>query len=100
MPMRALRLAFCLALSFAGAAPAQPASERPAAASSFSPDRFRAHVSFLADDLLEGRDTGSRGHEIAAAYVASQFQALGLTPGGEKGGWYQQVPFRSATLDG
>jgi hypothetical protein len=62
-------------------------------------DRVRAHVEFLASDLLEGRETGTRGHEIAASYVVSQFQALGLKPGGENGGWYQQVPFRRATLE-
>ena len=49
-----------------------PTAADPAAAA-----RIRAHVEFLADDLLEGRDTGSRGHDIAAAYVASQFRALG-----------------------
>lgn len=87
-----------LALSLAAAAPAPAGSG--ANVPTFSPDRFRAHVTFLADDLLEGRDTGSRGHEIAAAYVASQFIGLGLTPGGENGGWYEQVPFRSATLAG
>ena len=64
----------------------------------FSPDRFRAHVAYLADDRLEGRDTGSRGYEEAAAYVADQFKAIGLKPGGEDGGWYQQVPLRSARL--
>ena len=32
----------------------------------------RSHMRFLSDGLLEGRDTGSRGHEIAAVYVASQ----------------------------
>ena len=61
------------------------------AAPEFSPARFRAHVEFLSDDLLEGRDTGSRGYDVAARYVASQFEAFGLTPGGEKGGWYQSV---------
>jgi hypothetical protein len=40
-------------------------------------ERFRAHVAFLADDLLEGRDTGSRGHEIAARYVAPEFDSYG-----------------------
>ena len=92
-----------LAATFAAAAPAQDAPSTRAAAAvgpSFSADRFRAHVAFLADDRLEGRDTGSRGHEIAAAYVASQFLGLGLQPGGENGSWYQQVPFRSAALDG
>jgi hypothetical protein len=61
--------------------------------------RIRADVEFLASDNLEGRDTGSRGHAIAADYVASQFRAIGLEPAGEKGGWFQQVPFRRASYD-
>jgi Zn-dependent M28 family amino/carboxypeptidase len=93
--MRLLHLAAAASLVLATAAPAQPA---PAA--DFSADRFKAHVAFMADDLLEGRDTGSRGHEIAAAYVATQFMALGLKPGGAGGSWYLEVPFRAATLDG
>jgi len=57
----------------------------------------RSHVEFLADDRLEGRDTGSRGHEIAAQYVASRFREMGLEPGGSAGSWFQQVPLRRAT---
>jgi Zn-dependent M28 family amino/carboxypeptidase len=64
------------------------------AAPAFAPESFRATVSFLADDLLEGRDTGSRGHEIAARYVASRFEALGLKPGGGDGGWFQRITFQ------
>ncbi len=79
-----------LALLLAAASPA-PA---PTAASA---DRVRADVEFLASDLLEGRDTGSRGYDIGAAYVASQFRAIGLVPGGAGGSWYQLVPFRRAT---
>jgi len=60
--------------------------------------RVRGHIEFLADDLLEGRGTGTRGHEIAAAYVASQFRSLGLQPGGENNSWYQWVPLRRARL--
>jgi Peptidase family M28/PA domain len=63
-----------------------------------TPAAVRAHIEFLADDLLEGRDTGSRGHEIAAQYVASQFQGMGLQPAA-KGGWFQHVPFTGALLD-
>jgi hypothetical protein len=44
---------------------------------------LRAHVEYLADDLLEGRGTGSRGHALAAAYVAAQFKQLGLAPLGD-----------------
>ena len=93
--MRIFRPLFALMLALAGAASVSAAN-----APSFSPDRFRAHVAFLADDRLEGRDTGSRGYDIAATYVATQFMALGLRPGGENGGWFQQVPFRSALLTG
>ncbi len=60
--------------------------------------RLQAHVEFLADDLLRGRQTGSDGHNIAAAYVASQFLQLGLRPAGDNGGFFQQVPLRSAIL--
>ncbi|HEY1225695.1 MAG TPA: aminopeptidase, partial [Ramlibacter sp.] len=49
----------------------------------FSADAFKSHVAFLADDMLEGRYTGSPGHEIAVRYIASQFTALGLRPGGD-----------------
>jgi hypothetical protein len=97
--MRFKPFAFAAALSLV-AAGAAPAPAQPAGGPTFSADRFKAHVAFLADDRLEGRDTGSRGHEIAATYVASQFMALGLKPGGEDGGWFQWVPFRSATLSG
>lgn len=55
---------------------------------------LRAHVAFLADDLLEGRGTGSRGNEIAARYVASRFEAHGLKPGGENGDWFQRITFQ------
>ena len=64
----------------------------------FSADAFRAHVAFLADDLLEGRDTGSRGHEIAARYVASEFASLGLHPGNGDS-WFQEVGFVRALSD-
>ena len=59
--------------------------------------RVQADVEFLASDALEGRDTGSRGYTIAANYVASQFRAIGLQPAGDKGSWFQQVPFRRAS---
>ena len=68
----------------------------PAQAQEFTPERFRSHVEFLASDLMEGRDAGTRGYDLAASYVASQFLGLGLTPGGTGGGWYQQVPFVEA----
>ncbi len=44
-----------------------------------------SHIQFLADDSLEGRDTGSQGFEKAANYMAEQFRAAGLEPAGVDG---------------
>ncbi len=65
----------------------------------FSQERIRADLEFLADDMLEGRDTGSRGYRIAANYVAATFKQLGLKPGGDNGSYFQEVPFQTAKLD-
>lgn len=59
-----------------------------------------ADVTFLADDLLAGRDPGTPGFDIAARYVATRFAALGLKPAGPDGSWYQPVTFREARLTG
>jgi hypothetical protein len=61
-------------------------------------EAIEAHVRYLGDDALEGRMTGQPGYDKAAAYVANQFELLGLEPGGEDGGWYQQVPLVSYRL--
>jgi Zn-dependent M28 family amino/carboxypeptidase len=65
----------------------------------FSQERIRADLEFLADDMLEGRDTGSRGYRIAANYVAATFKQLDLKPGGDNGSYFQEVPFQKAKLD-
>src|SRR5262249_40095320 len=51
-------------------------------------DRIRAgglaaHIKFLADDLLEGRAPATRGGDLAARYIATQFELLGVEPGGD-----------------
>ena len=51
---------------------------------------------FLADDLLEGRETGTRGYDIGAEYVAAQFAAAGLKP--IAGTWFEPIAFRSAKV--
>lgn len=60
---------------------------------------LQAHTAFLASDLLEGRDTGTRGYDLAAAYVETQFTLAGLEPGAEGGGWRQPVVVRRRTLE-
>jgi hypothetical protein len=64
----------------------------PFAASAQDPARIAAHMRFLASDALEGRGTGTRGHLIAAQYIASEYEKLGLEPGAN-GSYFQNVPF-------
>jgi len=60
-------------------------------------DRIRAHVKFLSSDLLEGRGPGSRGGDLAAEYIATQFALLGLKPAGDHGTYFQKVPLVGVT---
>jgi hypothetical protein len=69
------------------------------ASATIRPEAIRADMRFLADDLLEGRGTGTRGHEIAARFMASEFEAMGLEPTGDNGGYFQSVPLRSIRPD-
>jgi Zn-dependent M28 family amino/carboxypeptidase len=46
-------------------------------------------IRFLADDLLEGRDPGSRGDKLTQLYLASTLEMLGYEPGGEDGSYLQ-----------
>ncbi|MFP5288339.1 MAG: M28 family peptidase [Thermoanaerobaculia bacterium] len=55
---------------------------------------------FLADDLLEGRGTATRGYDIAARYVAARFEELGLEPAGTAGSYFQPVPLLQVTTVG
>ena len=54
--------------------------------------RWWSHVQILADDRMEGRDTGSEGHRRAAQFVATEFELAGLQPGGVSG-YFQPVKF-------
>ena len=56
-----------------------------------------AHVQFLADDKLEGRNVGTPGYEKAVEYVEGQFRAIGLKPAGTQG-FRQPVRFDSRRL--
>jgi Zn-dependent M28 family amino/carboxypeptidase len=68
-----------------------PAGAR-AAAASIDAEKIRAHVRFLSLDLLEGRGPGTRGAELAAEYIATQFALAGVEPAGDNGTYFQRVP--------
>lgn len=61
-------------------------------------NRWWAHVQYLADDKLEGRDTGSPGFQKAAGYMADQFRAAGLQPAGTDG-YRQPMDFDVVRID-
>ena len=63
-----------------------------AAAAAIDGEKIRAHVRFLSLDLLEGRGPGTRGGELAAEYIATQFALAGVEPAGDNGTYFQRVP--------
>lgn len=84
---RAIAAAFLLWLAPAllGGAEFAVTPDVQAALDRISADSLKGHVSFLASDLLEGRNTPSAGLDIAAEYIAAQFRRAGLEPGGDDG---------------
>jgi Zn-dependent M28 family amino/carboxypeptidase len=85
-----------LAIAATGTALAQRQYVAP---SGIRADRLRAHIKFLSDDLLEGRGTGARGGEIAARYIAAQFEALGMKGAGKDGSFFQPVSLVGVKAD-
>jgi len=102
--MPPIRLA-CLVGLMLGAAAAEAGAQQTGRAASpesrvaraVDPRVFRAHLEFLADDALEGRAPGTRGGAIAAKYIATQFERLGLEPAGDSGSYFQRVPIIALT---
>ena len=70
-----------LALLGAGAATAQE----------FSAERLSDHIKVLSDDGFAGRFPGTEGERLTLAYLQSQYEAMGLEPGGPDGSWLQDV---------
>jgi Zn-dependent M28 family amino/carboxypeptidase len=97
--MRIVLLLFVLGASRSLTAQQTSASGRAAANVARAVDGrvLRAHLEFLADDALEGRRPGTRGGELAAKYIASQFARLGLQPAGDSGTYYHHVPIITLT---
>jgi hypothetical protein len=91
--------AVCLFLSFNLFA--QDSSEHAAvgiAAKTIRPEQIRAHMRFLSDSLLQGRAPGTPGYDVAARYVATELEGMGLHPG-VSGSWFQPVPLQKAVTD-
>jgi hypothetical protein len=78
-------------------APPQLAADRLAALDRISSDSLKGHLSFLASDLLEGRDSPSKGLDLAAEYIAAQFRRAGLEPVGDDG-YFQTADWEVSEL--
>jgi Zn-dependent M28 family amino/carboxypeptidase len=74
-----------------------PAAEQ--AMASIDSEKIRAQVKFLSHDLLEGRGTGQRGGDVAAQYIATQFELYRLKPAGDNGTYLQKVPMVGITTE-
>jgi Zn-dependent M28 family amino/carboxypeptidase len=95
-PISVLLFACTAIAAMAGAQASDPAEQ---AMNTIRPEAIRAGIRFLSDDALEGRGTGTRGYDVAAKYMASQFESLGLQPAGDHGTYFQAVPLRSSRPD-
>ncbi len=79
----------------------QNSSDRAAAdvaTRAIRPEQIRAHLRFLSDNLLQGRAPGTPGYDIAARYVATELEGMGLHPA-VAGNWFQPVPLAKALTD-
>ncbi|HUE96261.1 MAG TPA: M28 family metallopeptidase [Longimicrobiaceae bacterium] len=70
------------------------------ASETIRPENIFERVAFLSSDELAGRDTPSEGLETAAAYLVSEYEAMGLEPAGERGTFYQRYPFLVRRIGG
>ena len=90
-------LALVPALLAAAALRAQPAA--PIAPAAITPVEIDADLKFLSSDLLEGRAPATRGGQLAAAYIASQLRAAGVSPGVGDSSYLQRVPIDVVKAD-
>lgn len=68
-------------------------------AATIQPDDLRHHLTVLAADDMEGRETGQPGQKRAAAYLQSQLEALGFPAIGDNGGYFQTIKFSRQSWD-
>ncbi|HEX9962397.1 MAG TPA: M20/M25/M40 family metallo-hydrolase, partial [Pyrinomonadaceae bacterium] len=111
-------LAFILVLFVLAGAPLQSASAQTKAKNSKSigsgativaprfgntdgitAQQMKNYLEFIASDELEGRDTPSRGLDIAALYIADHLKTWGIKPAGDGGTYFQKFPLRRVKID-
>jgi len=83
-------------------APQYACAQRPASGTepTITEDLIRRHVNVIADDSMLGRNTPSRGLDMTASYIASEFKRIGLKPGGDAMTFIQRYPLTKPALPG
>jgi Peptidase family M28/PA domain len=94
---RLLSIAICLSLSMFAQESNNGASLT--AIKTIRVEALRGHMRFLSDSLLQGRYPGTPGYDIAALYVATQLESMGIRQAGDLGTWYQKVRMVRAEPD-
>jgi len=88
-------------LALLACAPAAMQTPSPAGGTiTVSEARLAEHVRTLASDAFLGRGPATPGETRTVEYIAEQFRAAGLQPGGPNGGWYQEVPLNQSDVVG
>ncbi|WP_318310683.1 M28 family peptidase [Flagellimonas crocea] len=82
-------LALCFAFSISSLV-LYAQSDKEKAASTVNINTIESHIKFLSDDLLEGREAGTKGNKIAASYLAGQLRKFGARPVNEDSSYYQK----------
>jgi Zn-dependent M28 family amino/carboxypeptidase len=91
----------CVALTIGPSVTGATAQQPPIVdgASTITADDLARRVGVIAHDSMQGRDTPSPGLEKTAVWVASEFRRLGLSAGGDDGGFIQRYPLRAVSID-
>lgn len=64
-----------------------------------SPDHIKADMTYLSDDLLQGRQPGTEGFALASKYVETQFMSMGLLPGVDGKSYVQPVTLKKGIVN-
>src|SRR5688572_22351102 len=75
------RMFLVMAMAATSVASAQKIADPKPFANTITPDDLKKHLYIVAGPEMEGRETATEGQRKAAAYIESQFKALGLLPG-------------------
>jgi hypothetical protein len=84
----------CICLTPAFCQPGDPSKY----ADSITGDKLKKHLTIIASDEMEGRETGTDGQRKAAAYIEAQFKNIGLEPAETLKGYQQLYPLHRDSM--